>query len=270
MTIRIGNQTAYSARSVMEPFDFAIENGFTAFEFFPDRGYSGDGGWAESDLDDSTRRSIRQIAAEKQIELTVHAPLDVNPLNNPEAGRLFSTIEFAHDIGATLVNLHLDISRGAESFVEALRPALLLTAEAQLKLAVENTVWTGPDDFNRLFSALREHSEVPFDHAGMCFDLGHANLFGEFQNNYWAYLDALSHEVSIIHLHLHENFGDRDSHLPLFAGPSRDNPTGLAGLVERLHRRAFNGCAILEQWPQPPSLLVDARNRLCELIESRR
>jgi sugar phosphate isomerase/epimerase len=72
--------------------------------------------------------------------------------------------------------------------------------------------------------------------------------------------------VRIIHLHLHENFGDRDSHLPLFTGPSRNNPAGLAGFVERLHRRAYDGCAILEQWPQPASLLVDARNRLNELI----
>ena len=57
--IRIGNQTAFSARTVLEPFEFAMVNGFTAFEFFPDRGYSGIGGWAENDLDDATRRSIR-------------------------------------------------------------------------------------------------------------------------------------------------------------------------------------------------------------------
>jgi hypothetical protein len=52
----------------------------------------------------------------------------------------------------------------------------------------------------------------------------------------------------------------------LFTGPSRNNPAGLAGFVERLNRRAFNGCAILEQWPQPATLLVDAMNRLDDLI----
>jgi len=269
MKIRIGNQTAYSARSVMEPFEFALANGFTAFEFFPDRGYSGVGGWAEHELNEEARRWFRQAAKENGIELTVHAPLEFSPLNNPEDGRLYSTVEFAHDIGATLVNLHLDMSRGVDGFVEALRPALLLTAEAKLKLAVENTVWTGPDDFNACFTALREHSEVDASHAGMCFDLGHANLFGSLRNNYWAYLDALTPRVPIVHLHLHENFGDRDSHRPLFTGPSRDNPAGLLGVVERLCRRAFTGCAILEQWPQPPSLLVDARDRLKELIKSR-
>jgi len=266
--IRIGNQTACSARTVLEPFEFALANNFTAFEFFPDRGFSGVGGWAENDLDGTTRRWIRQTAVDREIELTVHTTLEFNPLKNPEDGRLHSTVEFAHDIGATLVNLHLEIGQGVERFVESLRPALRLTAEAGLKLAIENTVWTGPRDFNAVFAALHGQGEVPFPHAGMCFDLGHANLFGELQNNYLAYVDALSHEVPIIHLHLHENFGDRDSHLPLFKGPSRDNPAGLVGVVERLHRRAFKGCAILEQWPQPASLLVEARDRFNKIIET--
>jgi hypothetical protein len=68
-------------------------------------------------------------------------------------------------------------------------------------------------------------------------------------------------------LHLHENYGDRDSHLTLFTGPSRDNTTGLEGLIDRLARRGFAGSAILEQWPWPPSLLVDARKRLRGLFD---
>ncbi len=39
-TFRIGNQTSFAAASPLEPFDFALANGFTAFEFFPDRGFS--------------------------------------------------------------------------------------------------------------------------------------------------------------------------------------------------------------------------------------
>ena len=33
MKLRIGNQTAHSAGSMFEPFEFALENGFDAFEF---------------------------------------------------------------------------------------------------------------------------------------------------------------------------------------------------------------------------------------------
>ena len=265
--IRIGNQTSFAA-SVMEPFEYAVANGFTAFEFFPDRGCSGAGGWHENDLNDATRRAIRQTAVKKSIELTVHAPLEFNPLHNPRDGRLFSTVEFAHAIGATLVNLHLEISEGVERFVESLGPALRLTAEAGLKLAIENTVWTGPDDFNQVFAVLRARGELPSSHAGMCFDLGHANLFGATQNDYCRYLDTLSAQVPIIHLHLHENFGDCDSHLALFTGPARENPAGIIGLLDRLARRNFSGCAILEQWPQPPLLLVKARDGLAELVKA--
>jgi sugar phosphate isomerase/epimerase len=252
----------------MEPFEFALANGFTAFEFFPDRGQAGTGGWAEDDLDAATRRWIRQTAADHDVELTVHAPLAFIPVDNPEDARLYRTIEFARDIGATLVNLHLDVGLGVERFVKALGPTLRLTADAGLKLAIENTVWTGPEDFNALFAALRRHNDLPTTHAGMCFDLGHANLYGGTQNNYWRYLDALSPEARIIHLHLHENMGDRDSHLPLFTGPARNNATGIAGVLSRLRRRGFEGCAILEQWPEPPSLLVNARDGLNELLKS--
>ncbi len=268
-SLRIGNQTSFAA-AVLEPFEFAVANGFTAFEFFPDRGFSGTGGWNEKDLGDATRQHIRQVALENKMELTVHAPLEFNPLLNPQDGRLYSTVEFAQAVGATLVNLHLETGQGTRRFVEALGPALQLTAEAGLKLAIENTVWTGPDDFNQCFALLQSRGEFPTAHAGMCFDLGHANLFGATQNNYWKYFDALGAEVPVIHLHLHENYGDRDSHLTLFTGPARDNPAGIEGLLARLQRRNFSGCAILEQWPQPPSLLLNARNRLAELLEARR
>jgi len=268
--IRIGNQTAYSARSVMEPFEFAMQQGFTAFEFFPDRGPMGVGGWAETDLGDSTRRWIQQSAVEYGIQLTVHAPLEFQPAQNPEDPRLHSVVTFAHDIGAALINLHLDVGAGPEMFVRSLKPTLLATAEAGLGLTLENTVWSGPADFNAFFSALHARADLPNTHVGMCFDLGHANLFGGTCNDYWKYLDALSPLVRITHLHLHENFGDRDSHLPLFTGPSRNNATGIAGMLKRVRQHGFSGCAILEQWPNPPALLVQARDGLLNLLGASR
>lgn len=266
--IRIGNQTAFSARTVLEPFEFALMNGFRTFEFFPDRGNLGVGGWAEEDLDAPTRQNIRQLADDHDVALTVHAPLAFNPVINPEDGRLYSTVALARDIGATLVNLHLDIGQGAARFVEALGPTLRATAEAKLKLSIENTVWTGPEDFNALFTALVERSDLPTAHVGMCFDLGHANLYGTTQNNYWRYLDALSPAVRVNHLHLHENAGDRDSHLPLFTGPSRNNATGIAGMLNRVRQHGFDGSIILEQWPSPPTLLVNARDGLLNLLHA--
>jgi len=268
MNFRIGNQTAYIARSPFEPFEFALENGFRSFEFFPDRGPEGRGGWDERGMSLDEREYIRRAAESCDVKLTVHAPLAYDPLRAPDAARLASTIEFAQDIGAVLLNLHLDLTQGADAFGQALIPALRASRKAQLKLALENTVWTDPEAFNTFFDWFRTHQPHLLKQVGMCFDLGHANVCHATRNDYCGFLDRLNSDIPIIHLHLHENFGDRDSHLPLFTGPSRDHAAGIVGVLERLKARGFHGCAILEQWPQPPGLLVEARDRLGLLLNA--
>jgi len=266
MHLKIGNQTAFAARSALEPFEFALENGFQAFEFFPDRGPTANGGWDERGMSLDEREYIRRAAEACGVILSVHMPLAYDPLVDAANTRLDSCIEFAQDIGALLVNLHLDLSQGPETFGRALTPLLKSARKAKLKVALENTVWTGPEEFNRFFEWLRASQRGSGNAVGMCFDLGHANVCRSSQNDYCGFLDRLDPRIHVLHLHLHENFGDRDSHLPLFTGPSRDNPAGVLGMLRRLEQRAFHGCGILEQWPQPPSLLAEARDRLQVLM----
>ena len=214
------------------------------------------------------REFIRRAGESCAVTFTVHAPLVFNPLKDPHADRLESTVEFAQDIGANLLNLHLDLSCGAEAFGRALRPTLKAAQKAGLVLALENSVWTKPEDFNAFFAWLQQEEPRLAKHAGMCFDLGHANVCSATQNDYCGFLDRLDENIPIVHLHLHENFGDRDSHLPLFTGPSRIGVDGILGILKRLKKRSFDGCAILEQWPQPPSLLIEARDQLEILLRA--
>jgi sugar phosphate isomerase/epimerase len=100
----------------------------------------------------------------------------------------------------------------------------------------------------------------------MCLDIGHANLCQPTRNNFILYLDLLADEVPIIHVHAHENEGDRDSHLTLFTGPSRFDDSGIRAFADRLLRRCYRGAVILEQWPDPPELLVEAATRLQSLL----
>src|SRR5208337_5165538 len=81
--VRIGNQTAITAPSVMRPFEYAVSNGFDAFEWFPDKNASG-AGWEESDITKETRVFIRDTSVAYNISLSVHAPWRLNPLE-PEA-----------------------------------------------------------------------------------------------------------------------------------------------------------------------------------------
>ena len=66
--------------------------------------------------------------------------------------------------------------------------------------------------------------------------LSSANLCEATRDDYLRYLDLLDSQVPIVHIHLHENWGDFDTHLPIFTGPSAANPAGMEGFVTRTLR----------------------------------
>jgi phosphoglucan,water dikinase len=263
--ILIGNQTSFSAASPMAPFEFAVANGFTAFEWFPDKKEDGQG-FDLNDLTQKTRAGIKKNAKTHGMSMAVHAPWQASPLA-PEGMTIFAeSVRFAQDIGATLLNIHYDSDNHEAGFARALLPLITLTKQAGIRLAIENTVLTSPEEINGLFKKLNKLAAADIAHVGICFDMGHANLCSATRNDYIGYLDRLAGNIPIIHLHGHENFGDRDSHLPLFTGPAGDNGAGLTALLLRLAARNYNGSLILEQWPEPPTLLTEARDRIIKLI----
>ncbi len=263
--IRIGNQTSFASGNLLDPFKFALEQGFDAFEWFPDKKESGEG-WEVNDIDDEMRFWIRQRAERHKITLTVHAPASLNYLDPAQPDLVEETLEFARGIRASLLNLHLQSEEGIERCLKGLEPWIRGTAKLGLQIALENTPMTPPGDFNAFFETLIARSDWPTGHVGMCFDLGHANLCARTRNDYLKFLDLLAAEVPIKHLHLHENHGEGDHHLCLFTGPSQSDESGIRGMIERLRAREFDGCAILEQWPDPPELLAGARDRLRALF----
>jgi sugar phosphate isomerase/epimerase len=262
--IRIGNQTSFSASNVLQPFEYAVVNRFDAFEWFPDRKESGTG-WTESDISEDVRSMIKDTALAHDIVISVHAPNQFNPMNS-ETEPFINTIKFAHDISATLLNIHLYPDNGIGEYIEAIIPIINHLAKTGIRLSIENTPDTGPHEFNELFKHLRSKDLIHAGNIGMCFDLGHANLCEETRNDYLKYIDMLDTLVPVIHLHMHENYGDSDSHLPIFTGPAGNDASGINGLIERMKKRKFSGSIILEQWPYPEVLLNEARTRLLDII----
>ena len=248
----------------MEPFEYAVASGFDAFEWFPDK--KPDAGWDERDLSPAMRRSIRETAAAQGIRQSVHARLQGDPLQEEARPMLDADLQFAVDLGAALLNIHLSHEASLAVFLHAIAPLAQRTAAAGLQLSIENTPRHTPEDFNELFLRLRLLDSVPTGHIGMCLDIGHANLCSATQNNYLEFLDQLDPQVPITHLHLHENWGDADSHLPLFTGPAAEDDSGIRELAKRLRHRGFSGSIILEQWPHPPALLHQAKERLRQLF----
>jgi sugar phosphate isomerase/epimerase len=251
----------------MEPFEYAVANGFDAFEWFPDKKESGRG-WTVSDISKETRAMVKNIALDHDIYLSVHSHWHLNPLRSDDRELLLKDIDFARDVGASLFNIHLHSDESIAAYAVAIIALMRRLTPLQIRLSIENTLPTGPEHFNELFRRLRGLVSPDKPNLGMCLDLGHANLYDATRNDYLRFIDLLDPHVPIIHIHLHENYGDQDSHLPLFSGPSGKNPNGIKGFIERMHQRYFSGCIILEQWPHPPSLLIEARNRLRHMIGS--
>jgi len=265
--IRIGNQTVPSAARPFEPFEYAVENGFDAFEWFLD-GYGAGGRWEDVDLDGGARQKLRRTAAQNDISLSIHAPWWLDPFERSGNELLRGSLAFALDVGASNLNIHLSPEKGIEAFVRTLSPFLRTLVDLPLQLSIENIPSAGPEDFNDLFARLAGTGLPIEGSVCMCLDLGHANLYPPTRNDYLGFLDRLGAHVPINHLHLHENWGDEDSHLPLFSGPSAEDASGIEGFVERMKRRGFSGSIILEQWPDPPSLLNQARDRLIRMFAS--
>jgi phosphoglucan,water dikinase len=262
--IRIGNQTAFSAPP-LAPFEYAIANGFDAFEFFPDKKQSGEG-WEESDLSGEQRSRIRDTARSHDIRLSVHSPWPSDPLNPENRDALSAAMQFARDIGAAVFNIHFSSTQGTAAYLEAVIPLAEQLARSGIGLSVENTPDTVPEDFNELFTLIVRRRFQDLRHVGMCLDLGHANLCRSTRNDYLRFIDQLGPHVPLIHIHMHENYGDIDSHLPLFTGPAAGDTSGIEGFLERMEKRGFSGSVILEQWPQPQGLLNEARKKLLTMI----
>ena len=262
--IRIGNQTSKTAAPLTLPFEYALEKGFDAFEWFPDKDASGTG-WEEKDLDAETRDWVRGCGIKEDIRFSVHGPLWANPFHSDAISAFRSSLELFEDIGASLFNIHFPPEQDLRDFLEAIRPLILFIHTKNGQLTVENMPSTSPEDVNRFFGLLK-NLKIPGGHVGLCLDLGHANLHDATRNDYLRYLREIHESVPIIHVHIHENYGDEDSHLTMFSGPSACDESGVRAFAQWLKHRNFGGTVILEQWPDPPDLLLRAREKLGELL----
>jgi len=264
--IRIGNQTFFAA-AITHPFEYALAHRFDAFEFFPDINEAGVG-WRATDLNTQTRTEIRDRAKSADMQLAVHAPSWITSARDLASDQLTESQQLAQDLGATLINIHLMLEDSIPAFAATIRPLATRLAPSGITLSIENTPMTPPAAFNALFETIESWPSEARSAIGMCLDLGHANLCEATVNDYLGFIERLSDRVPIVHVHLHENYGDTDSHLPIFTGPSADDPHGIERLIQRLLQRGFKGSMILEQWPQPLSLLDQIRNRLRAMISA--
>lgn len=175
-------------------------------------------------LDTEVVAATRRTLDSAGVRPTVHAPFfDLNPgaldplVRGITYERLSTTLSLAGELNAHLMVIHPGYDKWrypnlAETWGELAGeffPALLDQAQAcTCRLALENIYEETPETLVRLVERL----DSPW--FGHCFDAGHWYLFGRTGMQDW--LEAIS--PRLFHLHLHDNHGRADEHLPIGMG----------------------------------------------------
>lgn len=163
------------------------------------------------------------LAAE-QLETTLHAPfIDFNPGSSRKQVREHShhlalnTLQLAKTIRAKRIIFHPGIPHGCSARQlgrwlqqnTAFWPEFIpLAAALDCCICMENIYESVPD----ILLQLCEEMASPY--FGHCFDIGHWNIFGTLELRQW--LDQAAPFLK--HLHLHDNGGEQDEHLPIGHG----------------------------------------------------
>jgi len=169
-------------------------------------------------------RNIGSQLADEQLQVTIHAPFfDLNPGTHDLAvetitrQRFTQTLDVAESLQAKLIVFHPGYDhwrydRQPDLWHEQsliFWPPLIDRAEKiNCVMTLENIFEEVPDTLTRLLNQI----DSPW--LGHCFDVGHWKLFSDTPLAEW--FSVLSRHIR--HIHLHDNRGKADEHLPIGMG----------------------------------------------------
>lgn len=201
-------------------------------------------------LDEQLILRTSRILDEAGVRPRVHAPFfDLNPgaldplIRQATRQRLEQALRIAGRLQADLMIIHPGVDKWRYPRLEhawleqALEffPSLVQQAEKiDCTLAIENIYEESPDTLVQLVDG------IDSNFFGHCFDAGHWHLFGRRPMDEW--LKSVSSRL--FHLHLHDNHGRADEHLPVGDGTIDFSP---------LQRH-------LKRMSAPPSITLEARS----------
>ena len=178
-------------------------------------------------LDRMPRGDIETMAArirDAGLRPTAHGPfLDLSPGAMDPAvldltrNRFHRALELAAVCGAEHIVLHhgweewrhgFNREEWRENSLATWRETARRARDLGVRVVLENVFEARPQDLEPMLSALAG------DGVGFCFDIGHANVFGRADILEW--LEVLTPHLQA--LHLHDNHGDQDEHLPIGYG----------------------------------------------------
>jgi sugar phosphate isomerase/epimerase len=178
-------------------------------------------------LENKRIKTLKKIAESEDLKLTLHSPFaDINiAAPNPVVRKTIlelqkKSILHASQLDCQVWVFHPGLRTGVSPFypgkdwqlnLESVRTLLRFARRNDVKIAIENVPEPYPfltknvEDFSRFYNELGED-------MGLTLDVAHANLNNEIQ-------DFITHfSDRIIHVHVSDNDGIRDSHLGIGYG----------------------------------------------------
>ncbi|MBU1043989.1 MAG: TIM barrel protein [Candidatus Omnitrophica bacterium] len=254
--LTIGAHAAKGVR-IEDIIEITQKNNFNAIElsFYPDDGLK-----SPEQLDPKWVQSYLKPAFLNKL-VTVHLPvLDLRQESSVQ--RMKQTIDFAADINAYLVTIHLD--EADDNFIEKLTELVIYSASKGVKLGLENSyhienevqiVWHTPEFVNTVYAkigdALTQMGKPELKGSvGLVFDVAHAKIAMEGKSPL-AFYRLIEKEVPILAVNVSGNqltrVGALETHIPLHDDPMvlRDMPEIVQALTKE---RGFRGPYILSMF----------------------
>ncbi|MDD3146705.1 MAG: sugar phosphate isomerase/epimerase [Candidatus Riflebacteria bacterium] len=161
---------------------------------------------------------IRSLSDGHNFRSTLHAPFyDLNigardrSIRIASFERLIWAVETAALLGSQVVVVHpgyglgpgeIDIDAWLSRAGQILQQLVAHAGDRGVKIAFENIYDSKPDYLVKLLALVNS------DAAGICFDVGHFNIFSSLPMQAW--FDALGHRI--LEFHLHDNDRSADQH----------------------------------------------------------
>ncbi|KKH99332.1 xylose isomerase [Methanosarcina sp. 1.H.T.1A.1] len=216
------DRISFSSRAVVEdPFKWAYtleDHGYTGWEIVQE---------GSQCLNSKTFQNLKNIYDTTSLELTLHLPFsDMNlaGLNDSIRAEVLRQMKNYLALASNYVNLAVvhpgylspyGVQVPQQAYMTnlaSIRELCDFAADFGILVAVENM-----PDFPKIFGKYPDEMQEMFDavgshNVGFTFDVGHANTVGLVDE----FLDQLGERIS--HVHIHDNMGKKDEHLPLGEG----------------------------------------------------
>jgi sugar phosphate isomerase/epimerase len=217
------------------------------------------------------KKDIRKLLDDAGLGLVCHLPTFVYTADLTDSIRQASLQETVHaletcaDLGAEKAVLHPGYYNGLSVFVPDQVLALAMDSLGQicrhaqnlgLEVCVENmfpnaSPFVEPAQFEKLFAAFPEYRLV--------LDIGHAYIGDKTSRRFLEFITRFGERIT--HVHLSDNLGQRDDHLPLGSGT-----LPLPAVAKALKKIGYNDTFTLEIFVEDRRALIRSRDKMKGLM----